>query len=1571
MKLKWNRLLVLPVMIAGIGLWLLWPHSNPKAGWFSEGWQYRKKITVTNNTSLETNKYVTLSSFDTSDNARFQTDCGDVRFIKQNGEDLPYYVVSGCDTSSTSFHINFDTLAAGAQDIYIYYGNATVANGGAAADFSSAATNATVGTPATEEIGPGPVLSWSMNENTGSTLNDDSINANSGSFGTSSSAPSWVSFDLCANGSCLKFDGSNDYVSKTYSTDTELDPGTTGFSVNAWFKHSSIQAGTDVIVSRVDGADANGIGYKIYMDSSGFICFGIDQTAGSFPVDSACSTTSYADSKWHQVSGVKNGTTSIILYIDGQQIAADTSITSTTISGSSPAFRVGIDNGFVNPWDGFIDAVKVYPYARSADQVKTDFTARGSVNGVGTQMGNSDMNKNLSNGLVGYWKMDESSAGGCIGGTNDSCDSSGNLNDGDWTNGATYTTVARFGNAVTLDGTNDSINIVDNDSLTPTDITISSWIKMTALPSSTGQDQFIMRKSHGVSPFNAYHWYVRQTDNKLRFEWYDSTGANNFLNSNTALTAGTWYHVAISKSGSIAKIFINGVEDASSSTFTVAMYNSTGPLRIGSNGSTANFYGQIDDVRLYNRGLEPREVAALYNWAPGPIAYWDLDEGSGQFSNDKSGNSLSGTLGSSSGDANQDPTWVTGKFGNALNFNQTNTQYVDIGNQSILYFPNSFTLSMWVKRTGTPSSIWGGYLLSDYSHTCTAASFAVRIDQANTVSFFWENPGGTTREATSTTALPLNTWSYVTAVYDGTNREIYVNGVLEGTNSIAQTRSDNGTTTTIGRPGACADLYAPAAIDEVKIYNYARTSSQIIEDMNGGHPVGSSPVGSQVGYWKFDEGYGTTAYDMSPNANNLTLTTASWTTIGIFGKAWNGTNANWLSQGSDDNQFDFAATEDFSISGWFKSDSANNPVGNEYVVSKSDASTKGYAVYFNSSGQACFGIDDDNTWTPTVASCSSTDYYDNTWHYIVAIRDTSADKLKLYVDKILVDSDTDTTTGTLVNSTYLIVGDRDASNNGDEFTGDIDEVKIYRAALTDEQIKLDYNQGQSTVMGAASTASDGITADNSSARAFCVPGDTSTCNPPIAWYKLDEKTGTSTINDSSGGNMTATTYNLEFEDWQIGKFGSAINFDGNDEYAQTTSNSGISGNSPFSVSLWSKVADTGSEDWWTNYALGLGVHTESEKSFNIAIIKNQVQFQSYLVNDLGSYLPGSNFNGTWIHVEATYDGTDVRMYINGILVDTTSWGTANLTNAPVTISAAGTGGGYTSPYKGILDDIKVYNYARSPAQVAWDFNQGKPVAWYKMDECTGTTIHNWALNGNGMAAGNDGTLTVGATGSNTSTGTCTGATTEAWKNGANGKINSSLSFDGSNDYVTIADNDVFSFGNSISDKPFSISSWIKMTDATSFPIAAKVATNTVTDTQEWIFFTDVDDKLYLQLNDLNTTNWIALPSASTLTSYQGQWIFVTATYDGSGSTNGMNLYINGKSIPKETPQGLGSYTAMENTAASLYIGALWPTDGTYKAFANGQIDDVRIFNYALTPLQVKTVMNNGSAVNFAPITGSP
>ncbi len=93
--------------------------------------------------------------------------------------------------------------------------------------------------------------------------------------------------------------------------------------------------------------------------------------------------------------------------------------------------------------------------------------------------------------------------------------------------------------------------------------------------------------------------------------------------------------------------------------------------------------------------------------------------------------------------------------------------------------------------------------------------------------------------------------------------------------------------------------------------------------------------------------------------------------------------------------------------------------------------------------------------------------------------------------------------------------------DGRYFSGDIDEMKILHSALTEEQVNLEYNAGKSIQTGSVSTDSDGKTATGSAARQYCVPGDTTTCNPSILHFKMDEGVGV-TVYDTSSNNLTGS-----------------------------------------------------------------------------------------------------------------------------------------------------------------------------------------------------------------------------------------------------------------------------------------------------------------------------------------------------------------------------------------------------------------------------------------------------------------
>ena len=347
------------------------------------------------------------------------------------------------------------------------------------------------------------------------------------------------------------------------------------------------------------------------------------------------------------------------------------------------------------------------------------------------------------------------------------------------------------------------------------------------------------------------------------------------------------------------------------------------------------------------------------------------------------------------------------------------------------------------------------------------------------------------------------------------------------------------------------------------------------------------------------------------------------------------------------------------------------------------------------------------------------------------------------------------------------------------FDGIIDEVKVYASALTPSQIAQDYNQGKSLVMGAVSTESDGKTPSYSKNRAYCIPGDTSTCNPPVMHWKFDEKKGRYAY-DKSGNNymITRDTANGAPETWVKGKFGSAVDYPAAGGGYDLASKVAI-GNY-YTISFWTKLpipdtgdyhsaldADNNSSYVWLSSGKILGVYAPGHAWSTI---------------DLDDYPQG------WHQIVATGEGdgtaSTTKFYIDGIYR-----GMARNID-PIGVQTVGASCyGTCQSWGAPMDEFMVYNYVRTPAQIAWDYNRGKPVGHWKLDEGQGSTAKDWS--GPPAGGGKSGTLT------NMSPAT-------DW---ITGKFNKALDFDGVNDYITIADTsssslDVWNMG-------ISITAWVK------------------------------------------------------------------------------------------------------------------------------------------------------------------
>ena len=172
----------------------------------------------------------------------------------------------------------------------------------------------------------------------------------------------------------------------------------------------------------------------------------------------------------------------------------------------------------------------------------------------------------------------------------------------------------------------------------------------------------------------------------------------------------------------------------------------------------------------------------------------------------------------------------------------------------------------------------------------------------------------------------------------------------------------------------------------------------------------------------------------------------------------------------------------------------------------------------------------------------------------------------------------------------------------------------------------------------------------------------------------------------------------------------------------------------------------------------------------------------------------------------------------------------------------------------------------------------------------------------------------------------------------NGQISDAQDFDGSEDYIHVADDDSLSFGNGSTDTPFSVSAWVNMDSVVNFRWFCK---GHWTSTAEYYFYTAAS-KLNFVLADNSNVGWIGRLYNTVLTAYQGNWVFITASYDGSGSDTGINIYINGVAVDDVNNSG-GTYVAMENLGEELLIGAnSWSANIDY--FADGKIDEVRVSN---------------------------
>lgn len=590
--------------------------------------------------------------------------------------------------------------------------------------------------------------------------------------------------------------------------------------------------------------------------------------------------------------------------------------------------------------------------------------------------------------------------------------------------GAIWHDAGRFGKALSFDGIDDWVTIADAESLDLTSgLTLEAWVYPTAAADGT----VIAKESPGGLAYALYSY-----DNAPLPVAYLNIGSYWTATGTTALPLGTWSHMTVTYDGTTLRLFING-SLVGSRVVGSSVVTSAGALRLGGNSVWGEFFqGFIDEVRIYDRALSEVEIAADMSAAVVPaaadtglVAAFGFEEGTGSLAGDSSGHANHGTIAGA--------VWHnTGRFGKALKLDGVD-DWVTIADSAALDLSTGLTLEAWVYPT---AAVDGTVIVKESADGLAYGLYS--YDNAPFPVSYLNVDGYWTAAGTAT--LPLTTWTHLATTYDGTTLRLYVNGTLVSSRAVAGSLLTSAGVVRLGGNSLWGEFFQ-GRIDEVRIYNRALSAGEIAADMTT--PVSKLLV-LELG---FDEGSGTVTADTSGRGRLGTVDGATWTAAGRHGGA--------LQFDGVDDVVRVAHTDDLNFSNALTIEAWVYPTGPltgwRTAVFKETSGMDAYSLYAHSAtagprGQAVISGVKQTTATGTSIPVEA-------WTHVAVTYNGAA--LRVFVNGIQVS--TTPATGPVGSSAgVLSVGGNTIW--GEYFEGVIDEVRVYRRALTASELQADMNK---------------------------------------------------------------------------------------------------------------------------------------------------------------------------------------------------------------------------------------------------------------------------------------------------------------------------------------------------------------------------------------------------------------------------------------------------------------------------------------------------------------------------------
>jgi hypothetical protein len=548
--------------------------------------------------------------------------------------------------------------------------------------------------------------------------------------------------------------------------------------------------------------------------------------------------------------------------------------------------------------------------------------------------------------------------------------------------------------------------------------TIEAWIYPTAVDTS-GVTNHNMSTIVGIG--DTYFAFGVRGDSKLRLYWW--TGSQNYIDSTGTIPGlNQWIHVAVTRNNGNIEFFINGVSAGTSASYTgLSSWSSSAngeKLQIGQNngsGETAQFYGNISNLRFSNNVRTVTLPTSNYTSDANTLMLTCLSNRFRDIGPSNYALTITGTPRVINFTPFAPPeTYSAATYGGSAYFDGSGDSLTWPANLNLSN--NNFTIEGWFYFTAWGQSA-GGDGATLFRHTPGDRFLDFFVEQKK-LKFVASGGGVTIDGFLGTTILPLNAWTHIALVRNGTTFTAYINGVAESipVTGVSSSFSNMASVTTgAGDNSTTGYVYNLRVVNGTAVYTTGFTPPTA--------PL--TAIANTTTLLNFTDAgiYDSTTRNVIETIGtvNVNTTISKYGTGSIF---FNGSNGYLRSYETSHNNF---GTGDFTLEAWIRFVA----VGNGQIISAGDGNNTNayYWQYF--SGQLQFGNQGGSNilatnWTPNAGQ----------WYHVAVTRQgTSA---RQFVDGTQLGS-------TVTNSTNLVAGPTWVGNGGaGYFNGNIDDLRITR-----------------------------------------------------------------------------------------------------------------------------------------------------------------------------------------------------------------------------------------------------------------------------------------------------------------------------------------------------------------------------------------------------------------------------------------------------------------------------------------------------------------------------------------------